>query len=1282
MTGARRRPGPGRAPKPVREGEPGASYATALRRWLEVAEVDQRTVARKINVSDTTVSEWLRNSRDWKATPTALTNALKIIDACEGDQADKQRWIQYHNEVVVFQTGYGDELPVPPEPRAAVATPAEVVSDVEARLRSLSDRLAVELDTASGQRHDDSPTRGLSTGLYVRRTQQDDVIGMLAADGHSEPILVHGSAGEGKSSLLWGLYRELADHPVLRPYLLNSPWLTGADGGSPLVSIDELVRVAQGRDRAGRTAVFLIDTVDLLLHDELHRQQVLDLCELVGAAGAEVVLTSRPEEALTLPSRLFRTVGLRPYDDAELPLAVVKHIAAFCPGVVTADPRAKVEEIISAAARGLTVREIVLNPLKLRLLFELYEPYFPSLEHDVSSLYETYWERRVRTDRRAEVGIPVGADLGATAEHAGIALLAAGRTELGHALMLRSTTAVAEAGQGPARRAEVATAIQSLVERGVLVRSARVIRYFHQTMFEYAAAVGLLGRDGERALEFLVRHLEAHPDDLFVGAILEQMLILAVDDPFVAVAAEGVLERMCDGGVPALQRIALGVVAHRPALGGVTERLIDTVDGAALRRYAQALPTVTKPEVTDQVAMLVRVWRRDPGARESVLGSLERLGARDAAVVMAVVRDLDCVTVALNWKGSPARMTKLVARVLVTAADADPTWACAQLLAMVRATAANKAHRSVPLHILDLLADRWSVLGSAAVADEIQQLVVTLQERHDANARDTRQALGRIRGKVWQGLLARDGAGPWWETTIDYLCATLEDDYYSVGANADLHAIADLIDRAVLSADTAVRTVNRLTEMPGFGTFALGGLFTRVLDSPAREAAHPATATVSVIVDLLGGLPAPGNRPATREQRLAHVARKALRDARLSPEVVAELMTAVPAAAEQAAWLADDYLAVLLVPAAVGGHEVARRALAATAEGHGALSPTGLKNISYDLTHYADTWPDAVALLVALSIRRMSATPLSAVAESPSDRVLGALVGQSSQLTRLVDRLFTVKAAQRDAASLWRNLYRAGAVPAPGHEQLLLRFLECSQQAARGNILELAVDVALDLPARQHQVERTLRDLFEVDRTTRSVVPVHRGSSSHVAGIARGAWLRLASVGTSAVDVEPAELVAIASAAPTSADILVVLGRKVIGLARSGQAERAADLLLRVAAAATDIGLSGKQKQTAANNLRSAMRATLRSTSLEARRALLARTPDLPPAFARILVAAAAQEDFPELRPALADLLGRDVPAEVKQQIHDDIRIRSRSAAKGALPRLLLPLASTCGPQA
>ncbi|WP_053717777.1 tetratricopeptide repeat protein [Saccharothrix sp. NRRL B-16348] len=1184
-----------------------------------------------------------------------------------------------HTECALIAAELGVEWEVPADLGTSTFTAPDGPTAAERRLRALSDRLAVELDLSSSREFEGD--HRLSTGLYVRRTQQDAVRDLLAPAGYDKPVLVSGVPGEGKSSLLWGLHEDLRDDPVLVPYLLNSPWLTGSRGAPALLGVDDLRATAESARGRGRVAVFLVDTVDLLLHDEAHRRQVLDLCDALAEAGGQVVLTSRPEEAQSLPKASFRGVVLRPYDDAELPVAVAKHVAAFCPDSAAGGPAEQVAAIVDSAARGLTVREVVLNPLKLRLLFELYQPDFPSLEHDVSSLYRMYWERRVHTDRRGETGLDDGADLTEVAENTAIALLAAGRTELGEPPLRRSAATVA-AGRRRAERdaaavtAEIAEGITGLARRGVLVRSEQAVRFFHQTMFEYAAAVGLLDRDGDAALTFLVDHLKARPDDLFVGAVVEQALILALDDPVVSPAAVSLLEGIATDGTPALQRIALGVLAHKPSLQATTERLVDAVDEAALRRYAQTVPTVLKADVGHQVDMLVKVWQRSVGARESVLLSLERLGARDPAVVVSALRELDCVTVALSWKDSPARMVQLVARVLVVAAKADPEWARAQLLALLDAMLARNTHRTLPLHLLDVLADHWARLGSPDTATAVEARVLRAQEDHDAAAGEVRRALGRIIALDWRDrLTAGEAADQWWPAFVEDLCERLDADYYSVLANAQLHAISHLVKWDVLDAARAVWTVERLAAVPGYGAFALAhSLFAPLLAADGTGSA--AAAVEPFLLGLLDGLPAPGHQPAAGPQRLAHVVRQALHDADLPAARLAALLADVPAAREAPNWLSDEHLAVLLVPAAVGGHPVAGEAFELVAADPGVLSETGLKTAGYDAVRHLGADPRLLPLLIEQSVRRTSAAPFSEVVDDLTGGLLDELRAHSARLTHLVDLLFGGGgAAQRDAASLWRRLHQVGAVPEPEHEELVARFRATPAQAARGNILDLAVDVALRNPARLDATDRLLRDLFRVDAG--AVVSARDGEPGHVAVIARAAWLRLTCVGRPTAEVDAREVVATAAAAPTTTDNLAVLGYLISRLAGQGAPRAAADLLLGVTGVVRDVPLQPKQENRLANKLRTPIRMIMRAARPGLQRELLAQAPTMPQTHARLLVTAAAQENFAALRENLAALLDEDLPYGVAQQIHDDIRIRSRAAASGSLPGLLEPLPRT-----
>ncbi|MFG1645716.1 tetratricopeptide repeat protein [Amycolatopsis sp. NPDC049252] len=1144
-------------------------------------------------------------------------------------------------------------------------------------LRLLSDRLATELDVAAGQGIDGDRHR-LSTGLHVRRTEHSRVVALLRDDGYDKPVLVQGAAGEGKSSLLWALYTEYTAGAGTDAYLFDSSWLTSAAGHQPRVTIDALVAAAELARSRGHVPVYLVDTVDLLLHDERQRQDFLDLCDAIATAGAELVVTSRPEEARTLPAAAFRTVVLGPYDDEELPAAVAAHVAIFCPDAPPGSPEEKVGTIVRASARGLTIREVVLNPLKLRLLFELYTPDFPVLEHDVSTLYETYWERRVHTDRRGELAVADGADLSSTAENAGIALLASGLVELGERLLVHSATevAVGRHPRGEADRSVVRAEVTTLAHRGVLARSGDAVRFFHQTMFEYAASRGLLARDGVRALNFLTGHLREHADDLFVGAVAEQALILAVDDPLCADAAAEILAGLAEAGVPLLQRIALGVLAHRPALANTTERLIEIANTAALRRYAQTIPTVARADAGLQIAMLERVWQRDKSVRKSVLEALERLSARSPAFVVAALRRLDCVVVVLSWKNDPGGMVLLLARVLVAAAPANPAWAGEELLALFDATIDRKTHRAVPCRVVELVAENWPVLGSPATAAAIRGRIVHSQENHDAAASEMRRALGRIEALEWRTRLDELVPSPddWWLTTLEDVCARLERDSRDVLADARLQALAELITTGALGRELVTRTMTRLRGLSGAAPFALGWLFLPLLRAAARGDA-PAVAAAPMVTELLDGLPAPGNSLADGPQRLAHAARQALRDAKLEPRQLAMLVDGVRPAGHVADWLDDAGLSGLLIPAAVGGHPIAQAALDRVKADVGELSPIGQQNVSYDLVPHLGRFPGLLRLLVELSVHRQAAQPLAEVVNDLDVELLAELRGYSATLGELVELLFAGSGTQqKEAASLWRRLYRAGAVDTPDQPTLAERFRATTVQAARGNVLELAVDVALDGKAGFGAVDGMLRRLFEVDPASGAVAGRGGRQAGHVARIARSAWLRLICRGGSTAELDLNEVFAVAVAAPADVDSFAVLGNLITRFARQGEPESAVEVLLRVAAAA-DAQLSEKQENALANKLRSALRILFRWSPLDVQQEVLRQVPQLPRTLARILVSAAAQENFVQLRPRLADLVHEELPSGVEQQIHDDIRVRSREAGRGTLPRLLLPLA-------
>jgi hypothetical protein len=108
----------GRPRAPVRKGEPGESYVTALRRWPdEIARITNDELARRISLRAGHVSSLLQNGRGWKVTPSLLDHALKIIEVCGGEPQDLENWTEYHYQVAAYRTAIRKpSLPTPPEP--------------------------------------------------------------------------------------------------------------------------------------------------------------------------------------------------------------------------------------------------------------------------------------------------------------------------------------------------------------------------------------------------------------------------------------------------------------------------------------------------------------------------------------------------------------------------------------------------------------------------------------------------------------------------------------------------------------------------------------------------------------------------------------------------------------------------------------------------------------------------------------------------------------------------------------------------------------------------------------------------------------------------------------------------------------------------------------------------------------------------------------------------------------------------------------------------------------
>ena len=218
---------------------------------------------------------------------------------------------------------------------------------------------------------------------------------------------------------------------------------------------------AAGRPGGGRVerAVLLLDTADVLLHRSSDVVTLVQLLSRLPGLGIPAVVASRTAEAALLEQEyhggldsLLDKHVLGAYSDEEWQEAVDAYAAVYYrrPGdppprlggvtpVEHLPRRGRVrDEIAAAVARGLPMREVVVHPLSLRMLFEVYAPGSPAPEVDVSDLHDLLWQARVAEDKRAHAD--PGARAASPAAARDLSLVAG---ELGLAMIREGTFSIA-----------------------------------------------------------------------------------------------------------------------------------------------------------------------------------------------------------------------------------------------------------------------------------------------------------------------------------------------------------------------------------------------------------------------------------------------------------------------------------------------------------------------------------------------------------------------------------------------------------------------------------------------------------------------------------------------------------------------------------------------------------------------------------------------------------------------------------------------------------------------
>ncbi|OZD18168.1 hypothetical protein CH253_16915 [Rhodococcus sp. 06-156-3C] len=758
------------------------------------------------------------------------------------------------------------------------------------------------LERLSGHLLDDIDIRGIDGGAedwYVRRDIEASLLGRVLREG-SEPQIVVGEAGHGKSTLMWSLHRALRRRGR-RPLLVSATWLQRSTDGTQITSAQDIT--AAVTDRPG--AVVLLDTADLLLHSASARVAVIDLITTLARLGTPVVVTTRPTEGASLPTNSGHKVTLGPYSpDSELPVAIEALIAEFCTdaAVVPAHP---VTAIQSARARGLLVDDVCTSPLLLRLLFSLTSPQFPHLELDVTGLYELFWSRRIVADHRSgpdETADSAG-DLSITAGALAIAMLALGTPEPPIEVLVRRAAQAAVAGGHTLDDVALRGHIRTLTRRGVLIITDDRVRFLHQTFFEFAAAKGLAARGADSELPRLITRLTAAPDDLFLGAVVEQTLTLLGADALAHTAVQTGCLDLIDTGHPHLISIAMTVWAHHPDVLALTVDVVASVTDDQLRRFLRTLPRVHS-HIASVAEHLHRLWLDRPELRPAVTTTAAYLVGRGPDDIASLVRRTGMYGVLAGTEQSYLRSSSEPRSLLHSLAPADPDLVRDAVLTVIdgltdpekqaKKESIRQGKQTIARY-LNMVAESWSALQGNAFLGDLENLIGLVQARSgDSDAEVVRRALAAVIAADAH----RDHLAPDWERTwltwVDDLCSRLE----CGGGDRDPIIGARLIAVGVVLARLYEPHHQRTVDATFVRLFAVTGAaaprqLTRGCLSEVLVMPSPARASLITILSALldGHLPTEHQNFTPGAGLWAAIARQTLMDPAIPVGVVHDIMS-------------------------------------------------------------------------------------------------------------------------------------------------------------------------------------------------------------------------------------------------------------------------------------------------------------------------------------------------------------------------------------------------------
>lgn len=518
--------------------------------------------------------------------------------------------------------------------------------------------------------------------VYVERKIEKSILEQLLST-HSQGIMaILGEAGYGKTSVLWHLHQTLN---LLAPaaVLVKAQQLHS-------LTTQQLQQLGSGNYK-----IVLIDTVDVLLHEEQSADYLQVILRHFHNLGLRIVLTSRPAEFKRL-NPFIKDLGIADfplsyYDEEELPLAISRHLPVFAYQKTIDNPEVIVKQILEIASNNKALTDLCRTPLTLRMLFSLYRPFDIPSEINVFRLYNAYWERKVARDLRVadllSSQAKPEADLSTTAMQLALLMLSEGEVEI----------SPAEHEAQFWKKNIQKPAIAALLSRGVIKGSFESkLSFFHQTFFEHAAARALFFIKEKHGLALLRSRIkkmntESEGDfsgQLFLAPVLQQFLLLASTSSLKD-EAEDYINELLQGKGAVNQDTAIYAYTlftrPTPILVAKVQFRLQLLNKELIKRFLDLAPSISQDRAEELFEDISIIWRREIwNERYSIIQLLEYIASQHPLRLLHFFKGHGVVDVAIdshksNSRGRHSEILRVLIRLLFRIIDLDQQFGIEEL---------------------------------------------------------------------------------------------------------------------------------------------------------------------------------------------------------------------------------------------------------------------------------------------------------------------------------------------------------------------------------------------------------------------------------------------------------------------------------------------------------------------------------------------------------------------------------------------------------------------------